>query len=89
MKLKWRRFETVSNIQWESQALLVSIKQNDFRCAFEAWEKNYRIAVYIPKTTILKEMAAKIEQVKLAFLSFTWSGNFPIHLVFLYETGNS
>jgi hypothetical protein len=31
-------------------------------------EKNYAIAVYVPKETTLKEMAAKIEQVKSAFL---------------------
>jgi hypothetical protein len=30
--------------------------------------KNDRITVYIPKETILKEMAARIEQVKPAFL---------------------
>jgi hypothetical protein len=38
MKLKGRRFETVSDIQKESQAVLDSIKENDFHCAFEAWE---------------------------------------------------
>jgi hypothetical protein len=31
-------------------------------------EKNDGIAVYIPKETILEEMAAKIEQVKPTFL---------------------
>jgi hypothetical protein len=31
-------------------------------------EKDDGIAVYIPKETILKEMAAKIEEVKPAFL---------------------
>jgi hypothetical protein len=36
MKLKGRRFETVSDIQRESQALLDSIKENDFHGAFEA-----------------------------------------------------
>jgi hypothetical protein len=30
--------------------------------------KNDRIAVYVPKDTILKEMAAKIQQVRPAFL---------------------
>jgi hypothetical protein len=37
MKLKGRRFETVSDIQRESQAVLDSIKENDFHGAFEAW----------------------------------------------------
>jgi histone-lysine N-methyltransferase SETMAR len=36
MKLKGRRFETVSDIQRESQAALDSIKENDFHAAFEA-----------------------------------------------------
>jgi hypothetical protein len=59
-KLKGRRFETVSGIQRESQAALDSIKEGDFHGAFEAWE-NHGITVYVPKETILKEMAAKIE----------------------------
>jgi hypothetical protein len=36
MKLKGRRFEKVSDIQRESQAVLDSIKENDFHGAFEA-----------------------------------------------------
>jgi hypothetical protein len=39
MKLKGWRFETMSNIQRESQAVFDSIKENDFHGAFEAWEK--------------------------------------------------
>jgi hypothetical protein len=50
----------VSDIQRESQVVLHSIQDNDFHGAFEAW-KNDGIAVYVPKETILKEMAAKIE----------------------------
>jgi hypothetical protein len=49
MKLKGRRFETMSDIQRELQAVLDSIKENDFHGAFEAW-----ITVYIPKETIFK-----------------------------------
>jgi hypothetical protein len=56
MKLKGRHFETVSDIQRESQAVLDNIKENDFHSAFEAWKYN-GIAVYVPKETILKEMA--------------------------------
>jgi hypothetical protein len=40
--------------------VLDNIKENDFHGAFEAWKKD-GIAVYIPKETILKEMAVKIE----------------------------
>jgi hypothetical protein len=41
MKLKGRHFETVSDIQRESQAVLDSIKENDFHSAFEAWKKHW------------------------------------------------
>jgi hypothetical protein len=44
----------------ESQAVLDSIKENYFHGAFEAW-KNDGITVYLPKKTILKNMAAKVE----------------------------
>jgi hypothetical protein len=37
MKLKVRHFETVSDIQRESQTVLDSIKENDFHDIFEAW----------------------------------------------------
>jgi hypothetical protein len=39
MKLKGRRFETASDIQKESQAVLDSSKENDFHEAFEMWKK--------------------------------------------------
>jgi hypothetical protein len=42
MKLKGRRFETVSDIQRESQAVLDSIKENDFHGAFEALKKKQK-----------------------------------------------
>jgi hypothetical protein len=41
MKLKERHFETLSNIQRESQVVLDSIKENDFHGAFEAWNKRW------------------------------------------------
>jgi hypothetical protein len=40
MKLKGR-FETVSDIQRELQAVLDSIKENYFHGAFEAWNKRW------------------------------------------------
>jgi hypothetical protein len=39
MKLKGRHFETVYDIQRESQVVLDSIKKYDFHAAFEAWKK--------------------------------------------------
>jgi hypothetical protein len=49
MKLKGRRFETVSHIQSESQAVLDSIKENDFHCAFEAWKKTI-VSLYMVRS---------------------------------------
>jgi hypothetical protein len=40
-KLKGRHFETVNHIQTESQAVLNSIKENDFHGAFKAWKKRW------------------------------------------------
>jgi hypothetical protein len=39
IKLKGQHFETVSDIQRESQAVLDSIKENVFHGTFEAWKK--------------------------------------------------
>jgi hypothetical protein len=39
IKLKGRCFETVSDIQRKPHAVLNSIKENDFHCAFEVWNK--------------------------------------------------
>jgi hypothetical protein len=41
VKLKGLRFETVSNIQRESQAVLDRIKDNDFDGASEEWKKQW------------------------------------------------
>jgi histone-lysine N-methyltransferase SETMAR len=41
MKLMGQRFETVSDIQRELQAVLDSIKENDFHGASEAWKKRW------------------------------------------------
>jgi hypothetical protein len=60
IKLKGQHFERMSDIQRELQAVLDSVKENDFHGAFEAW-KNNGSAVYVPQETILKEMAVKIE----------------------------
>jgi hypothetical protein len=61
MKLKELRFETVPDIQRESQAVLDSIKENYFHGAFEGW-KNDGIFVYVPKENILKEMETKLNK---------------------------
>jgi hypothetical protein len=41
IKRKGRRFETVPDIQRESQAVLDSIKKSDFHGDFEAWKKGW------------------------------------------------
>jgi hypothetical protein len=45
IKLKGRRFQTVSDIQRESQAVLHSIKENDLHGAFEAWKKEWDLCI--------------------------------------------
>jgi hypothetical protein len=60
MKLKGQHFETVSDIQRESQVVLDSIKENDFHVLLRHGKYD-GITVYIPKETILKEMAAKTD----------------------------
>jgi hypothetical protein len=59
MKLK-ERFETVSDIQRESQVVFDSMKENGSIMLLKH-RKNDGIAVYGPKETILKEMAARLE----------------------------
>jgi hypothetical protein len=46
MILKGRRFETVSDMQRESQAVLDSIKENDFHAVLEAWKKRWNRCIY-------------------------------------------
>jgi hypothetical protein len=41
VKLKERRFETVSDGQRDLQAVLDSIEENDFHYAFEEWKKRW------------------------------------------------
>jgi hypothetical protein len=67
MKLKVRHFETVSDIQMDCKHYLTAFKKMTSTVLFMSG-KNDGIAVDIPKGIILKEMAAKIEYVKPAFL---------------------
>ena len=41
LKLKGRRFDTVDEIQIESQALLDGLVDKDFQKAFAAWQKRW------------------------------------------------
>lgn len=41
MRLKGRRFETVEEIQQESQMVLDSLEEEDFQGAFQAWQKRW------------------------------------------------
>jgi hypothetical protein len=45
MKLKGRRFETVSDTQRESKAVLDSIEENYFYGAFEVWKKQWHLCI--------------------------------------------
>jgi hypothetical protein len=46
MKLKGQCFETVSDIQTKSQAVLDTIKENDFHGAFEACKKEWDCCIH-------------------------------------------
>jgi hypothetical protein len=50
----------VSDIQRKLQAVLDSVKENNFHGAFEVC-KNRGIALYVPKETVWNEMAAEVE----------------------------
>jgi hypothetical protein len=69
MKLKGRRSETVSDIQRESQAVLKSIKENDFHGAFKVWKKRW--GRYIRSQGDYFEEAGSQNYVKPAFLFLT------------------
>jgi hypothetical protein len=75
LKLKRQHVETVPDIQTGSQTVLDSIKKSDFHGAFGAG-KNKGIIVYVPKKTILKEMADKTEYVQPAFIFLPSPGTF-------------
>jgi hypothetical protein len=61
MKLKGRRFETVSNIQRGISSGNSTALRKIISTLFLKRGKNDGIAVYFPKETILKEMAAKFK----------------------------
>jgi hypothetical protein len=60
MKLKGRRFETMSDIQRKSQTVLDSIEQNHFHGAFEGWKETMGLLYTFPRD-FLKKLAGKIE----------------------------
>jgi hypothetical protein len=60
MKLKGRRFETVSDIQRESQAVLDSIKENDSTALLKRRKKRWDRCVR-SQGDYTEEMAAKSE----------------------------
>jgi hypothetical protein len=62
----------VSDIQREWQAVLNSIKENDFHSAFEAWEKRWDRCIRSQGETILKEMADKIKLSQHFFFDLVW-----------------
>jgi histone-lysine N-methyltransferase SETMAR len=49
IKLKGQHFQTVSGIQKVSQAVLDSIKENDFHSASEAWKKTMGYLYMLPR----------------------------------------
>jgi hypothetical protein len=41
MKLKGRRFQTLEEIQLESQAVLNTLRENDFQECFKKWQRHW------------------------------------------------
>jgi predicted metalloprotease with PDZ domain len=41
MKLKGRRFQTLEEIQAESQAVLNTLRENDFQECFKNWQRRW------------------------------------------------
>jgi hypothetical protein len=54
LRLKGRRFDTIEEIQAESQEVLNTFTLENFQGCMESW-KDAGIAVYMPKGTILKD----------------------------------
>jgi hypothetical protein len=69
MKLKRRRFETVSDIQRHSQAILDSIKENDFHGVFEAWKKPTGSLYTFPRRLFLRRWQPKLSKLSQHFFS--------------------
>jgi hypothetical protein len=67
MKLKGRRFETVSDIQRESQAVLDSIKESDFPGAFEAWKKRRDRCIRSPGRLVWRRWQLKLSTLSQHF----------------------
>jgi hypothetical protein len=67
MKLKGRHFETVSDIQRESQAVLDSIKDNDFHGAFEAWKKTMGSLYTFPRRLFGRRWQPKLSKLSQHF----------------------
>jgi hypothetical protein len=72
MKLKGRRFKTVSDIQRESQAVLDSIKENDFHSAFEEWKKTMGLLYTFPRRLFWRIWQQQLSK---------WRQNFSFDLV--------
>jgi histone-lysine N-methyltransferase SETMAR len=57
MKLKGQRFQTVEEIQAELQAVLNTLRENDFQECFKNWQRHW-VIVKPQKGTTLKVMLA-------------------------------
>jgi hypothetical protein len=82
MKLKGQRFETVSDLQREPQEVLDSINENGFHSCLNHGE-NDGIIIYVPKETILKEIAAKSQKLSQHFfLDLIWEFSNKPHMLY-------
>jgi hypothetical protein len=80
IKLKGRRFETVSDIQRESQEHSTALRKIIFAVLLKRGKTDW-IAVYVPKETILKAMTVKYKLRHNFFLLYSVR-ELSIHLVY-------
>jgi hypothetical protein len=66
MKLKGRRFEQCLPFKGNRKRYSTAVRKMTSTVLLKR-RKNYGIAVYVPKETVLKDMEDKIALVKLAF----------------------
>jgi hypothetical protein len=67
MKLKWRCFDTVSDIQRKSQAVFDSMKENDFHSAFEEWKKMMGSLYIFPRRLFWRRWQPKLSKLSQHF----------------------
>jgi hypothetical protein len=75
LKLKGRRFDGLEEIQWESQNVLGTLREQDFQHSFQQWQRRWD-HVSLHKGTILKGMQPKLKLSKYILVYRSSLGTF-------------